>query len=75
MPPGVPHLADRTAALASERADLEREISRLSREEQYLSVQIEHAQEQVRYYEGLIEIQRREWTRRPGVRDVIRGLG
>ncbi len=75
MPHGISRLAGRTVALSAERAELEAEILRLRREEEYLALQIRQAREQVRYYEGLLHLLKSDWGRTPGVRDVLRKLG
>jgi predicted nucleic acid-binding Zn-ribbon protein len=62
----------RRAALDSQRAALETEVTTLSREEAYLSRQIERAAEQVRYYERLLRDLKRDWDRRPPLRELVR---
>ncbi len=75
MPRGISPLAGRTVALSAERAELEGEIRRLRREEDYLTLQIRQAREQVRYYEGLLHLLKTDWGRTPGVREMLRKLG
>ncbi len=75
MPPRVSPSEGRTAALSAERAELEAAIRRLRREEEYLTLQIRQAREQVRYYEGLLHLLKNDWGRAPGVRDMLRKLG
>ncbi len=47
----------------------------MRREEEYLTLQIRQAREQVRYYEGLLHLLKNDWGRAPGVRDMLRKLG
>ncbi|MCI4323260.1 MAG: hypothetical protein L3K03_04470 [Thermoplasmata archaeon] len=71
-PRSLPVFPSRRAALDSQRAALETEVSALSREEAYLSRQIERAGEQVRYYERLLRDLKRDWDRRPPLRELVR---
>jgi hypothetical protein len=67
-----PSFGGRRAALDTQRAALETEVTALSREEAYLSRQIERAAEQVRYYERLLRDLKRDWDRRPPLRELVR---
>jgi multidrug resistance efflux pump len=54
---------------------LETELARLLREEDYLALQTRRAREQVRYYEQLLADLKREWGRRAPLSDLVRRLG
>lgn len=75
MPRGISTLEGRSSPLSAERAELEGAIRRLRREEEYLTLQIRQARDQVRYYEGLLHLLKNDWGRTPGVRDMLRKLG
>jgi hypothetical protein len=62
------------ALLASER-DLLAEVARTRREEEYLVLKVRQAREQVRYYERLLELLRRDWGQDPGLSSLVRRLG
>ncbi len=62
------------ALLASER-EIASELLRLRREEEYLSLKVRQAREQVRYYEGMLELLRRDWGKTAGLSDLVRKLG
>ncbi len=51
------------------------ELVRLRREEEYLSLKVRQAREQVRYYEGLLDLLRRDWGKAPGLSELVRRLG
>jgi hypothetical protein len=51
------------------------EIGQLRREEEYLLLKIRQAREQVRYYEGLLVLLRRDLGTVPGIADLVRRLG
>jgi predicted nucleic acid-binding Zn-ribbon protein len=68
----LPPFQIRRAALDSQRAALETEVTTLAREEAYLARQIERAAEQVRYYEQLLRDLKRDWDRRPPLRELVR---
>jgi len=50
-------------------------MARLEREEEYLRRQVREAREQVRYYEGLLTVLRRDWGRPAPLADLVRKLG
>ncbi|MGI0132770.1 MAG: hypothetical protein ACREDK_06750 [Thermoplasmata archaeon] len=66
---------DKHQTLLQAHADAEAEASRLAREEEYVIAQIHQAKEQVRHYEGLLTLLRRDWgaRTRPLV-DLVRKL-
>ena len=66
---------DRFASLASARRDAEAEIARLGREERFLQSQLKQADEQVRYYEGLLTVLRREWGKPRRLAEIVRRFG
>ncbi|MFZ0890998.1 MAG: hypothetical protein WB778_01530 [Thermoplasmata archaeon] len=49
-------------------------MARLLRDEQYLALQVRQAREQVRYYEGLLTLLRRDWGKIPPLEDLVRKL-
>jgi len=51
------------------------EIGQLRREEEYLLLKVRQAREQVRYYEGLLSLLRRDLGNAPGLTDLVRRLG
>lgn len=59
---------------ASER-DLQGEVAQLRREEEYLRLKVRQAREQVRYYEGLLTLIRRDFGRPPSLAEVVRKFG
>ncbi|HUI38928.1 MAG TPA: hypothetical protein VLY85_04785 [Thermoplasmata archaeon] len=68
-------LHDRHAALLDARDAAREEVARLDREEKYLLAQVRQAQEQVRYYEGLLVKLRRDWGRPERFPEIVRRLG
>ncbi len=68
-------LLDKLESVSLAHAEAELELERLRREEEYLSSQIERAEEQVRYYEGLLAELKRDWGRDPALRTLVRRLG
>jgi hypothetical protein len=74
MPGGV-SLSDREDALLATQRQLSSELARLGREEEYLTLKVRQAREQVRYYEGLLQLLRRDWGKAPGLSDFVRKLG
>jgi hypothetical protein len=73
MPRGAP-LSDRQESLLSSQRELFAELARLRREEDYLVLKVRQAREQVRYYEGLLELLRRDWGKTEGLADLVRRL-
>ena len=74
MPRGAV-LSDRQESLVASQRELTVELSRLLREEEYLLLKVRQAREQVRYYEGLLALLRRDWGTIPGLSDLVRKLG
>ena len=68
-------LADREQVLLSSQRELRSEVARLRREEEYLGLKVRQAREQVRYYEELLGLLRRDWGKTPGLTDLVRRLG
>ena len=73
MPRGT--LSDSRADLVQAQEDLFGELVRLRREEEYLVLKVRQAREQVRYYEGLLDLLRRDWGKAPGLSEFVRKLG
>jgi hypothetical protein len=73
MPRGAP-LSDRHESLLSTQRELTAELARLRREEEYLVLKVRQAREQVRYYEGLLELLHRDWGKPPGLSELVRKL-
>jgi hypothetical protein len=67
--------SDRQESLASAQRELMAEIERLRREEDYMLLKVRQAREQVRYYEGLLDLLRRDLGKAPGLDDLVRRLG
>jgi len=62
---------DRVTRLADEARDLEGELGRLAYEEEFVDLQIRQAREQVRYYEDLLRLLRKEWGQVSGLADLL----
>ena len=67
--------SDRLSELRSTERDLIGEVSRLRREEEYLRLKVRQAREQVRYYEDLLTLLRRDLGKRAPLSEVVRRLG
>ena len=74
MPRGAV-LSDRQESLLASQRELGAELTRLLREEEYLLLKVRQAREQVRYYEGLLALLRRDWGKTPGLSELVRKLG
>lgn len=74
MPRALPP-SDRQETLFSTQRELLGEIGRLDREEEYLMLKVRQAREQVRYYEDLLNLLRRDLGKGPGLSDLVRRLG
>ena len=74
MPRGAV-LSDRQESLLASQQELGAELTRLLREEEYLLLKVRQAREQVRYYEGLLALLRRDWGKTPGLSELVRKLG
>jgi hypothetical protein len=70
-----PTLSDRQESLLASQRELTQELARLDREEEYLTLKVRQAREQVRYYEGMLELLRRDWGKSTGLSDLVRKLG
>ena len=68
-------LSDRQESLLAAEREIASELARLRREEEYLSLKVRQAREQVRYYEGMLELLRRDWGKTAGLSDLVRKLG
>ncbi|HYA10189.1 MAG TPA: hypothetical protein VEH10_00730 [Thermoplasmata archaeon] len=64
--------SDRIEYLRSTERELAGEVARLRREEDYLRLKVRQAREQVRYYEGLLALLRRDLGRVPSLAEVVR---
>ncbi|MGI0053847.1 MAG: hypothetical protein ACREC5_01135 [Thermoplasmata archaeon] len=60
--------------LLRERAELEGEVLRLTREEEYLTRQIRRAEEQLRYYDRLLADLKHSAGRTPPLHDFVRRM-
>jgi hypothetical protein len=68
-------LHDRHQSLLQARADAEAEEAHLVREEEYLVTQIRQAEEQVRHYQGLLVLLRKDWGgKTPPLYELVRKL-
>jgi len=74
MPRARP-LTGRQELLTATQRRLEAEIGQLRREEEYLLLKFRQAQEQARYYEGLLTLLRRDFGTAKGLSNLIRRLG
>jgi hypothetical protein len=68
-------LSDRVETLRASERELLAEIDRLKREERYILLKVRQARDQVRYYESLLSLLRRDWGKSAGLSDLIRRLG
>ncbi|HTW40076.1 MAG TPA: hypothetical protein VMF04_04395 [Thermoplasmata archaeon] len=71
----MPSITDRQEALLSTERDLLAEVARTRRQEEYLLVKVRQAREQVRYYERLLEMLKRDWGQDPGLASLVRKIG
>ncbi len=67
--------SDKQESLLATEREIASELVRLRREEEYLTLKVRQAREQVRYYEGMLELLRRDWGKTPGLSDLVRKLG
>jgi hypothetical protein len=67
--------SDRIEHLRGVQEELLAEFDRLRREEEYLVLKVRQAREQVRYYEGLLALLRRDYGKAPGLADLVRRMG
>jgi hypothetical protein len=68
-------LSGRQEGLLATQREIASELARLRREEQYLTLKVRQAREQVRYYEGMLQLLRRDWGKSAGLSDFVRKLG
>ncbi|MGD0257311.1 MAG: hypothetical protein ABSB90_05460 [Thermoplasmata archaeon] len=68
-------LTDKVDTLRASERELLAEIDRLKREERYILLKYRQARDQVRYYESLLSLLRRDWGKAAGLSDLIRRLG
>jgi hypothetical protein len=71
----LPSITDRQESLLSTERDLLAEVARTRRQEEYLLVKVRQAREQVRYYERLLEMLKRDWGEDPGLATLVRKIG
>jgi hypothetical protein len=65
----------RQEQLLSTQRELLGELGRLRREEEYLTLKVRQAREQVLYYEGLLNLLRRDFGKPTGLSDIVRRMG
>lgn len=68
-------LTDRVETLRAGERELLAEIDRLKREERYILLKVRQARDQVRYYESLLSLLRRDWGKSAGLSELVRRLG
>jgi hypothetical protein len=71
----LPSTIDRYESLRAVERELVAEVGRLRREEDYLVLKVRQAREQVRYYERLLELLKRDWGRDPSLATLVRRFG
>jgi hypothetical protein len=71
----LPSTIDRYDALRATERDLLTEVTRLRREEEYLLLKVRQAREQVRYYERLLALLKRDWGRDTSLASLVRRFG
>jgi len=67
--------SDKQETLLSTQRELLGEIGRLRREEEYILLKVRQAREQVRYYEVLLTLLRRDLGKSPGLAELVRRMG
>jgi len=67
--------SDKQESLAAAQREVLGELEQVRREEEYLLLKVRQAREQVRYYEGLLTLLRRDLGKAPGLSDFVRRLG
>ena len=67
-------LSQRQESLLQARDAARAESARLEREEQYLVGQLRRAEEQLRYYNGLLSSLRKDWGKRGTLTDLVQRL-
>ncbi|HLN51253.1 MAG: hypothetical protein ACLQD9_08015 [Thermoplasmata archaeon] len=67
--------SDRIEHLVGLQKELLTELGQLQREEEYVSLKVRQAREQVRYYEGLLALLRRDFGKPPALSELVRRLG
>jgi hypothetical protein len=72
--PLEPSTASQEALLATEQ-ELVADVARARREEEYLVLKVRQAREQVRYYERLLELLKRDWGQDPALAALVRRIG
>ncbi len=73
--PRVAPPSDRQELLLATQREVNAELQRLRREEEYLLLKVRQAREQVHYYEALLALLRRDWGKTDGLSDLVRRLG
>ena len=68
-------LTGRMESLRSVERELRAEVDRLRREERYVLLKVRQARDQVRYYEGVLKLLKRDWGEGSGLSDLVRRLG
>jgi len=73
--PRADRFSDRIGELRVTQRELVAELAHLEREEEYLRLKVRQAREQVRYYDDLLTLLRRDWGKAPGLSELVRKLG
>jgi hypothetical protein len=73
--PRADRFSDRIEELVATQRDMVAELHHLEREEEYLRLKVRQAREQVRYYDGLLTLLRRDWGKTSNLSDLVRRLG
>lgn len=68
-------ITDRQETLLATERDLLAEVALTRREEEYLLLKVRQAREQLRYYERLLEMLKKDWGQDPGLASFVRRLG
>lgn len=68
-------LSDKQESLIATQREITSELDRLRREEEYLVLKVRQAREQLRYYETLLQLLRRDWGKSSGLSTLVRKLG
>ena len=73
--PRLSSLGDKHESLLAARHEAEAEVQRLEREEEFLQAQVRQAREQVRYYEELLAVLKRDWGKNALFANLVRKFG
>ena len=68
----LPSTTARQESLLATERELVEELARSRRQEEYLTLKVRQAREQVRYYERLLDLLKRDWGGDPALAGLVR---